>query len=141
MTCVPADRLEVRTVEQTVERLIIIDRELALIPANTARTTALEIRHPALVTYLVRVYEVLWAHGTPLTEHLTPTSPHTPVTSVQQSIARLLVEGTTDEVVARRMGISVRTCRSHIAKLMQALGASSRTHLGALLIQSGLVDP
>ncbi|WP_405676370.1 LuxR C-terminal-related transcriptional regulator [Streptomyces sp. NBC_01511] len=144
MTRVPADRLEVRTVEQTVERLIIVDRELALIPANAKRTTALEIRHPALVTYLVQVYEVLWAHGTPLTEHLPATSPRTPVTRVtpvQQSIARLLVEGTTDEAVARRMGISVRTCRSHIAKLMQALDASSRTHLGALLIQSGLTDP
>ncbi|MEV4993290.1 LuxR C-terminal-related transcriptional regulator [Streptomyces niveus] len=141
MTRVPADRLEVRTVEQTVERLIIFDREMALIPADAERTTALEIRHPALVTYLVQVYEVLWAQGTPLTEHLPATSPRTQVTPVQQSIARLLVEGTSDEAVARRMGISVRTCRAHIAKLMQALNASSRTHLGALLVQSGLVTP
>ncbi|MFD3484478.1 LuxR C-terminal-related transcriptional regulator [Streptomyces sp. NPDC058665] len=138
---VPADRLEVRTVEQTVERLIIVDRALAFIPASTDRRTALEIRHPALITYLIQVYEVLWAQATPITERPPAVSRDTPVTSVQQSIARLLVEGTTDEVVARRMGISVRTCRSHIAKLMQALGASSRTHLGALLIQSGLVDP
>ncbi|MFD3917663.1 LuxR C-terminal-related transcriptional regulator [Streptomyces sp. NPDC058595] len=138
MTRVPTDRIEVRTVEQTVERLIIIDREMALIPANAERTTALEIRHPALVTYLVQVYDVLWAHGTPLTEQLSPTSARTPVTPVQRGIARLLAEGTTDEMVARKMGISVRTCRSHIAKLMQALNASSRTHLGALIIQSGL---
>ncbi|MFD5895881.1 LuxR C-terminal-related transcriptional regulator [Streptomyces sp. NPDC060366] len=138
MTRVPTGRLEVRTVEQTVERLIIVDREMALIPANAERTTALEIRHPALVTYLVQVYDVLWAQGTPLTEHLTSTAPDTPVTAVQRGIARLLVEGTTDEAVARKMGISVRTCRSHIAKLMQALGASSRTHLGALLVRSGL---
>lgn len=144
MTRVPADRLEVRTVEQTVERLIIVDREMALIPADAERTTALEIRHPALVTYLVQVYEVLWAFGTPLTEHLPAPSPRTPVTQVtpvQQSIARLLVEGTSDEAVARRMGISVRTCRSHIAKLMQAFNASTRTHLGALLIQSDLTEP
>ncbi|MET9553585.1 LuxR C-terminal-related transcriptional regulator [Streptomyces sp. NPDC006645] len=142
MTRVPADRLEVRTVEQTVERLIIIDREMALIPADAERTTALEIRHPALVTYLIQVYDVLWAHGTPLTEQLpAPRSPRAQVTPVQQSIARLLVEGTSDEAVARRMGISVRTCRSHIAKLMTALNASSRTHLGALLVHSGLVEP
>ncbi|QIP88588.1 hypothetical protein GLX30_17190 [Streptomyces sp. Tu 2975] len=37
------------------------------------------------------------------------------------------------------MGVSVRTCRTHIARLMQTLGASSRTHLGALLAQSGIV--
>ncbi|MFD3521335.1 LuxR C-terminal-related transcriptional regulator [Streptomyces sp. NPDC058653] len=137
---VPADRLEVRTVEQTVERLVIVDRAVAFIPASADRRTALEIRHPALITYLVQVYEVLWAQATPMTER-PPTSPDAPVTPVQQSIARLLVEGTTDEVVARRMGISVRTCRSHIAKLMQALNASSRTHLGALLVQSGLAEP
>lgn len=138
---VPTDRIEVRTVEQTVERLIIVDREMALIPANADRSAALEIRHPALVTYLVQVYDVLWAHGTPLTEHLPPAIPDAPVTPVQQSIARLIAEGTTDEAVARKMGISVRTCRSHIAKLMQALNASSRTHLGALLVQSGLIEP
>ena len=141
LTRVPADRLEVRTVEQTVERLIIIDREVALIPADPDRTTALEIRHPGLVTYLVQVYDVLWAQGTPLTEQLTAPAPRAPVTQVQRGIARLLVEGTSDEVVARRMGISVRTCRSHIAKLMQALNASTRTHLGALLARSGLADP
>ncbi|WP_329034516.1 LuxR C-terminal-related transcriptional regulator [Streptomyces sp. NBC_01725] len=135
---VPADRLEVRTVEQTVERLIIVDRAVAFIPASANRHTALEIRHPALITYLVQVYEVLWAHATPMTERPPTVSPDVPVTSVQSSIARLLVEGTSDEMVARKMGISVRTCRSHIAKLMQALGASSRTHLGALLVQSGL---
>ncbi|WP_405676368.1 LuxR C-terminal-related transcriptional regulator [Streptomyces sp. NBC_01511] len=137
---VPADRLEVRTIEQTVERLIIVDRAVAFIPASADRHTALEIRHPALITYLVQVYEVLWAQATPMTERPATTSPDAPVTSVQRAIARLLAEGTSDEMVARRMGISVRTCRSHIAKLMQALGASSRTHLGTLLVQSGLAD-
>ncbi|CAM5633722.1 helix-turn-helix transcriptional regulator [Streptomyces californicus] len=38
------------------------------------------------------------------------------------------------------MGISVRTCRSHIARLTQTLGATSRTHLGALLVGSGIVE-
>lgn len=135
---VPADRLEVRTVEQTVERLIIVDRAVAFIPASANRHTALEIRHPGLITYLVQVYEVLWAQATPMTERPPTASPDAPVTSVQRTIARLLAEGTSDEMVARKMGISVRTCRSHIAKLMQALNASSRTHLGALLVQSGL---
>ncbi|MEV8362512.1 helix-turn-helix transcriptional regulator [Streptomyces niveus] len=137
---VPADRLEVRTVEQTVERLIIVDRTVAFIPASANRHTALEIRHPALITYLVQVYEVLWSQATPMTERPPILSPDAAVTSVQRGIARLLAEGITDESVARRMGISVRTCRAHIAKLMQALDASSRTHLGVLLIQSGLVD-
>ncbi|MFC8080193.1 LuxR C-terminal-related transcriptional regulator [Streptomyces sp. NPDC057307] len=138
---VPTGRLEVRTVEQTIERLIVVDRSVAFIPGNAERTTALEIRHPAVVAYLVQTYEVLWSMATPMTELLEVAPRDAVVTPVQQSIAKLLVEGIGDEVVARRMGISVRTCRSHIAKLMQALNASSRTHLGALLVQSGLVEP
>ncbi|HET6857222.1 MAG TPA: helix-turn-helix transcriptional regulator, partial [Streptomyces sp.] len=128
------EQLEVRTVEQTIERLIIVDRTVAFIPANERRDIALEIRHPSLVTYLVQVYEVMWAQATPLMEHLPAASPSTPVTPVQHSIARLLAEGNVDDVVARKMGISVRTCRAHIAKLMQVLNASGRTHLGALLV-------
>ncbi|OSC61909.1 hypothetical protein B5180_35280, partial [Streptomyces sp. BF-3] len=141
------------------------DRTVAYVPATPDRTAALEIRHPALVRYLVQVYEVLWAQATPYSEQLPATAPDTPVTAVQLSIARLLTEGHVDDVVARKMGISVRTClarllteghvddvvarkmgisvrtcRAHIAKLMQSLGATSRTHLGALIVRSGISE-
>ncbi|MFJ8753984.1 LuxR C-terminal-related transcriptional regulator [Streptomyces sp. NPDC102441] len=132
--------LQVRTTEQTVERLIIFDRAVAFIPAAPDRRSALRIRHPALVSYLIQVYEVLWAQATPITQHLPAPTPGAQVTAVQQSIARLLSEGHVDDVVARRLGISVRTCRSHIARLMQALGATSRTHLGVLIVRSGIVE-
>jgi DNA-binding NarL/FixJ family response regulator len=136
----PTGHIQVRTIEQTVERLFIFDRTVAFIPANARRDTALEIRHPALVRYLIQVYEVLWAQATPLTEPLKAPKPSTSVTAVQQSIARLLVEGHADQVVARKLGISVRTCRAHISKLMQTLNATSRTHLGALLVRSGIAE-
>ncbi|MFD3657133.1 LuxR C-terminal-related transcriptional regulator [Streptomyces sp. NPDC058620] len=136
---IPGSSLKVRTTEQTVERLIIFDRTVAFIPATPDRNMALEIRNPAIVRYLVRVYETLWAQATPFAEQLPTAAPGTPVTAVQHSIARLLVEGHVDDIVARKLGISVRTCRAHIAKLMQALDATSRTHLGALLVQSGIV--
>ncbi|MFF5770381.1 LuxR C-terminal-related transcriptional regulator [Streptomyces californicus] len=137
---VPAQHVQVRTTELTVERLIIVDRAVAYIPASVDRTTALRISHPALVSYLIQVYEVLWAQAVPLAENHSATAPDLPVTAVQRSIARLLAAGHVDDVVARRMGISVRTCRSHIARLMQTLGATSRTHLGALLVGSGIVE-
>ncbi|MFD0025468.1 LuxR C-terminal-related transcriptional regulator [Streptomyces sp. NPDC058382] len=137
---VPPGHIQVRTIEQTVERLFVFDRTVAFIPANAERDVALEIRHPALVRYLIQVYEVLWAQATPLTEPLQPAPPSASVTPAQLSIARLLAEGHVDQVVARKLGISVRTCRAHISKLMQTLGATSRTHLGALLVQSGIAE-
>ncbi|MER6769735.1 helix-turn-helix transcriptional regulator [Streptomyces bacillaris] len=137
---VPAQHLQVRTTELTVERLIIVDRSVAYIPGSADRSTALRISHPALVAYLIQVYEVLWAQAVPLAENHQATAPDARVTAVQGTIARLLAEGHVDDVVARKMGISVRTCRSHIAKLMQTLGATSRTHLGALLVHSGIAE-
>ncbi|WP_405414064.1 helix-turn-helix transcriptional regulator [Streptomyces rubiginosohelvolus] len=137
---VPEQYLQVRTTELTVERLIIIDRTVAYIPASADRVTALRIGHPALVSYLIQVYEVLWAQAVPLAETHHTAAPDVPVTAVQLGIARLLAEGHVDDVVARKIGIGVRTCRAHIAKLMQALGATSRTHLGALLVRSGIVE-
>ncbi|MCX5141256.1 MULTISPECIES: LuxR C-terminal-related transcriptional regulator [unclassified Streptomyces] len=134
----PPGQVQVRTMELTIDRLIIFDHAVAFIPATADRDVALQIRHPALVRYLVQVYEVLWAQATPIAEHLQTAAPGTPVTAVQHSIARLLVEGHHDEAVARKLGFSVRTCRTHIAKLMQTLDATSRTHLGALLVQSGI---
>ncbi|MDQ0795427.1 LuxR C-terminal-related transcriptional regulator [Streptomyces sp. B1I3] len=137
----PGDRLEVRTIEQRVDRLIIFDRTVAYAQVAPHEDVALEIRHPALVRYLTRVYEVLWAQATPYTRQLPSAAPGTRVTAVQQSIARLLVEGLVDDEVARELGISVRTCRSHISKLMQRVDAHSRTQLGARLVRSGIAEP
>ena len=49
---------------------------------------------------------------------------------LQQAIARLMAQGLTDEVVARRLGMSVRTCRRHIAAMLQNLDAVSRFQAG-----------
>ncbi|MFI6609306.1 LuxR C-terminal-related transcriptional regulator [Streptomyces sp. NPDC050507] len=137
----PSSLLQVRTMEQAIEVLMIFDRTVAYVPAERDRSVALEIRHPALVTFLAQMYETLWAQATPFTQQLPTALPGTPVTAVQQSIARLLIEGNQDEAVARTLGISVRTCRAHISKLMQTLGATSRTHLGALLVHSAIAEP
>ncbi|NED15771.1 LuxR C-terminal-related transcriptional regulator [Streptomyces sp. SID9124] len=137
---VPPGLIQVRTIEQSVERLFVFDRTVAFIPASPRRDVALEIRHPALVRYLIQVYEVLWAQAKPLSTPLQAPAHEMPVTAAQLSVARLLVEGNTDQIVARKLAISVRTCRAHIAKLMQTLGATSRTHLGVLLVQSGVVE-
>ncbi|MBO4260862.1 helix-turn-helix transcriptional regulator, partial [Streptomyces griseorubiginosus] len=42
---------EARTLDQVTERLVVIDRAVAFIPANKDRTLALEVRHPVLLDY------------------------------------------------------------------------------------------
>jgi DNA-binding CsgD family transcriptional regulator len=134
------DAAEARTLDEVPERLILFDRAVAFIPANTDRTIALELRHPALIDYLVTVFERLWRLAIPLTSPL-PETGIEGITHRERSIAALLAEGHQDAVVAERLGISVRTCRAHIARLSETLGAASRTQLGVRIAQAGLDGP
>ncbi|MFF4751640.1 LuxR C-terminal-related transcriptional regulator [Streptomyces sp. NPDC002514] len=131
------DAVEARTLDEVIDRLILFDRTVAFIPANTDRTMALELRHPAMVEYLVTVFERLWRLAIPLTAPL-PDTGIEGISHREQSIAALLAEGHQDAVIAERLGISVRTCRAHIARLSETLGAASRTQLGVRIAQVGL---
>lgn len=137
-----AGDVEVRTLDEVTERLVMLDRTVAFIPANPDRTVALEIRHPALISYLVTTFERLWRLATPLF----PTGPrpeqHSPgePTDRQRTIAGLLIEGHTDAVIAERLGMNIRTVRVHIAKLAAGLGSDSRAQLGYLIGQSGILE-
>lgn len=132
--------VEVRTLEEIIDRLIIVDRKVAFIPARSDRQVALELRHPGLVEYLVGVFDQFWRLAIPLNEEIPYENKMDGITGVQRSIAKLLVEGHVDEAIARRLGMNVRTCRAHIAKLAQVLGSGSRAQLGYLIARSGLLD-
>ncbi|MDN0198271.1 helix-turn-helix transcriptional regulator [Streptomyces sp. S.PNR 29] len=133
-------KAEYRTIDQVVERLIVCDESVAFIPARDDQQVALELRHAGLVRYLVKVFEFMWSRSVPLSAG----APYEPaaggITDIQHSIAKLLVEGHVDEAIARRLGMNVRTCRAHIAKLASALGSGSRAQLGYLIAQSGILD-
>ncbi|MGW0081906.1 LuxR C-terminal-related transcriptional regulator [Streptomyces sp. NPDC003393] len=132
--------VEARTLDEVIDRLILFDRTVAFVPANADRTMALELRHPALVEYLVTVFERLWRLAIPLTAPL-PDTGIEGISHRERSIAALLAEGHQDAVIAERLGISVRTCRAHIARLSETLGAASRTQLGVRIAQAGLDGP
>ncbi|MDG9720529.1 helix-turn-helix transcriptional regulator [Streptomyces sp. DH24] len=134
------DAVEARTLDEVIDRLILFDRTVAFIPANSDRTMALELRHPALVEYLGTVFERLWRLALPLTAPL-PDTGIEGISHRERSIAALLAEGHQDAVIAERLGISVRTCRAHIARLSETLGAASRTQLGVRIAQVGLDGP
>lgn len=132
--------VEIRTLEELIERLIVFDRTVAFIPAQDDRQVALELRHPGLVEYLVKVFEQLWNRAAPLLEEIKYDPTPRGISGVQRSIAQLLVEGHVDDSIARRLGMNVRTCRAHVAKLSAALGSTSRAQLGYLIARSGILD-
>ncbi|MBT2415237.1 helix-turn-helix transcriptional regulator [Streptomyces sp. ISL-12] len=132
--------VQARTLDEVTERLIIVDRTVAYIPANGDRTLALEIRHPALVEYLVTVFDRLWRLAVPMYPQAEEVPTLDGITPRQRAVAALLVEGHTDAVIADRLGMNVRTARVHIAKLAATLGSDSRAQLGYLIARSGILD-
>ncbi|MCQ4081090.1 helix-turn-helix transcriptional regulator [Streptomyces sp. RB6PN25] len=131
---------DVRTVGECTDRLIIFDRKIAFIPARGDRQIALVIHQPAVVKFLVSVFERFWNDATPFSAHNRVSEVKTLLSDVRMSIIKLLAEGETDNAIARRMGVSVRTCRGHIAKIYEEFGARSRCQLGVLIATSGILD-
>ncbi|MFI1533662.1 helix-turn-helix transcriptional regulator [Streptomyces anandii] len=133
-------KVEYRSIDELVERLIICDETVAFIPTRDDQQVALELRHPGLVRYLIKVFEFMWSRAVPLSAGAPYETAPDGITEIQHSIAKLLVEGHVDEAIARRLGMNVRTCRAHIAKLATALGSGSRAQLGYLIAQSGILE-
>jgi DNA-binding CsgD family transcriptional regulator len=133
--------VEARTLDEVTDRLIVVDRTVAFVPAGKDALMALEVRHPALISYFSTTFDRLWRLATPMyPKAAQPPSPNG-ITPRQQAIARLLVEGHTDAVIADRLGMNIRTARVHIAKLAATLGSDSRAQLGYLIARSGILDP
>ncbi|MET9655708.1 helix-turn-helix transcriptional regulator [Streptomyces sp. NPDC006510] len=134
------ENVEIRTLEELIGRLIVFDRTVAFIPASDDDQVALELHHPGLVQYLANVFEQLWTRAAPLREEVKYEPTSLGISGVQRSIAQLLVEGHVDDSIARRLGMNVRTCRAHVAKLAAALGSNSRAQLGYLIARSGILE-
>ncbi|MCC5476996.1 helix-turn-helix transcriptional regulator [Streptomyces sp. NPDC059680] len=131
---------EARSLDEVPDRLIVIDRKIAFLPANEDGTLALEVRHPALIKYFVTTFDRLWRLATPMFPKAVQPPSVNGVTPRQRAIAALLVEGHTDAVIADRLGMNIRTARLHIAKLAATLGSDSRAQLGYLIARSGILD-
>ncbi|WP_329336671.1 helix-turn-helix transcriptional regulator [Streptomyces sp. NBC_00663] len=131
---------EARSLDEVTDRLIIVDRTVAFIPASTDRTLALEIRVPAMVDYFATTFDRLWRLATPMHPQAVQQPTLNGVTPRQRAIAALLIEGHTDAVIADRLGLNIRTAREHIAKLAATLGSESRAQLGYLIGRSGILD-
>ncbi|MGP4013171.1 helix-turn-helix transcriptional regulator [Streptomyces sp. 4N124] len=131
---------EARSLDEITDRLVILDRTVAFIPANPDGTLALEIRQPAIVSYLATTFDRLWRLATPMYPESVQRPTLNGITPRQRAIASLLIEGHTDAVIAGRLGMNIRTARVHIAKLAATLGSESRAQLGYLIGQSGILD-
>lgn len=125
-----------------------IDGRIALLLVPSTHTpgehSMAVVRETAIVQWLIAGFEHLWMMSTPLDEVITfsddagtPDAAAVPLDPTRVRILRLMAEGEKDEVIARRLNISVRTCRRHIADYLDHVGATSRFQAGVIAARSG----
>lgn len=127
--------VEVRTLGEFFDRLLIFDGRVAFIPSAANRTRALKITQPALVTFLTDSFNRTWdrASDYPFVPSHSAQAATEVLPDLRSSIKRLLVRGHSDAAIARRLGISSRSLQAHIQRIKQDLGAANRLQLGYLL--------
>ncbi len=128
---------EVRTLDEFFNRLIVIDRRVAVIPGADSLSVALAIREPSLVAYLVDMFERSWERGRPFTNR--ETSMMRDIAAEQRAMTiRMLIEGHADPASAKRLGVSPRTYAGYVAELKDEFEAQTRFQLGYAMGGAGV---
>ena len=128
---------EVRTLDEFFNRMIVVDRRVAIIPSKETHRVALAVREPSVVAYLVDVFERSWERGRPFTSR--EASVMRDIASEQRSMTlRMLIEGHSDPVSAKRLGVSPRTYAGYIADLKEEFEAETRFQLGYTIGRQGI---
>lgn len=134
---------EVRTAGERFERLIVVDRSAAFVPAVAGsgnQPYALEIREPGLIHYLTKTFEAVWERATPVEFDATGQRPPQLTDEIQKTILELMVRGHTDDAISKRLGLSTRSIGAHIKRASIRFGSRSRAELGFVLAKSGVFD-
>lgn len=124
---------EVRTAPEPFGPLTAFDRAVGFLPHHALPDGTAVIRDSSTLAFLYRVFDQAWDLAVPFDGP--------PGASVQcelhDTILGLLAEGARDETIARRLGLSLRTTRRHIADAFKELGAHSRFQAGYLTGRAG----
>lgn len=131
---------EVRTAPSLPLRMIIFDRERAIIPIDDldCEIGALVLGNRVIIQAMVALFISIWAEAQPLTRRRPYRSE--PLTAQEQHVLKLWAQGHTDASAARQMKVSHRTIRRLSEDLTKRLGARSRFQLGALATSRGLIS-
>jgi sugar-specific transcriptional regulator TrmB len=119
---------KVRTLDEFFNRLIVIDRRLAVIPGGSS-DVAVAIHDENLVNYLADVFERSWERAREYDERGV-SSDSDIASEVRQLTVRMLTEGHSDPASAKRVGVSTRTYASYVAALKDEYGVETRFQLG-----------
>ena len=127
---------EVRTLDEFFRRLIVVDRQVAIVPASDNHHVAVAIYEKSLIAYLVDIFERSWERAQPFSVSGNAAERHI-AEDVRAMTIRLLVEGHSDPASAKRLGVSTRTYAGYIAALKDEYGVETRFQLGYAMGRQG----
>jgi sugar-specific transcriptional regulator TrmB len=130
---------QVRTLEEFFNRMIVVDRTVAVVPGPEGNNLAIAIHEPSLVAYLADVFERYWERARPYDDRHASTA-RTIAEDVRNMTVRMLVEGHSDPASAKRVGVSTRTYAGYIASLKDEYGVQTRFQLGHAMGQHESIE-
>jgi DNA-binding CsgD family transcriptional regulator len=124
----------VRVVATLPLRMFIVDRRFAYVGLEPrGLQPAVLVHASALVEGFIDYFERIWRVAIPVSG--SPDGGHPP--PVQQRILQMLATGLTDDAMSRRLCLSNRTIRRHVADLLVATGANTRFECAVKALQNG----
>jgi sugar-specific transcriptional regulator TrmB len=135
---------EIRIAHHVPMKLMVIDRQLAILPIAEDPTTdergessgagdpetvgALLIHRGSLLDGLLALFDAYWREATPLVTGDGRSSSE--LEPLDAQILSLLLAGLTDQATANQLGLSLRTVQRRVRALMDLAGADTRIQLG-----------
>ncbi|WP_326622664.1 LuxR family transcriptional regulator [Streptomyces decoyicus] len=124
---------QVRTRTDGLCRLLVFDQRVALLGLRDDPEAALLVREPHVVHYIRVFFDCLWRDASLFPVSFDSAAAVRISGEIQESIVAMLSEGLEDKSIARRLGMSVRSCQRHASEIMKAVGAKSRFQAGYAL--------
>ncbi len=131
-------------------KLAIADRRLAIMPLNVNASTqhtpsqmesAVVVHQSSLLDALATLFEAFWDRALPLSfsAEVGKDLGTEGGDEEMEVVLALLTAGLTDEAIAHQLGISIRTVRRRIRRLMDHLGVASRFQAGLQAAKRGWI--
>lgn len=125
-------------------KMLIVDMQAACIVETSDSSVALVTEHPALVTMADALFEQMWptAVPAPVNEdfHSVEAADSGPTGTDDRLLLSLLLAGLTDQAIAARLGVGLRTVQRRVRDLMNAAEVDTRIQLGWQASRRGWVS-
>lgn len=129
--------VRVRTTCDEHARTLIFDRDAVVVERQAPLRGAVLIRDWSVVQAFWQSFDHMWSEAVAFGPNYDQATVRRLSEDVKAMIVKLLIEGVEDRVIARRLGMSLRTCQRHIYEIMNRLGAKNRLQAGYLIRQHG----